>query len=185
MSLHYPASQAQVVPAQLDPARYKIPARGRTGTFGFTSLDFKDNDIIRPFNGNRCVVFLQTSRGGIIYYTSALFDWDCVSSLTIPEGDTPQTITTEEKTFRYSFDYAGGGSSESTTPYSTVTPFAGGETLVGLAFFDPVNDGFIAPAGANMVAPPGYSPALIAGSTYSIPGGLSYWGSASGINQTT
>jgi hypothetical protein len=170
ISMQYPASQAQLVPSQLDPARFKIPSRGRVGMFGFTCVDFKDNDLVRQFNGNRCVVVLQTSRAGVLYYTSVLYDWDCQVKLTIPEGDTPQTLVADDRTFRYSLDYPGGGGS-SEAPYTTVTPFAGGETSVALAYFDPINDVGVTPPGATIVVPTGPS--------------FSYWGSASGINQTT
>jgi hypothetical protein len=197
INVHYPAAQAQVVPSQLDPARYKIPARGRIGTLGFSSLDFMDNDQVRAFNGVRAVAFLSTSRNGVVYWTDVLYDWDCVISTTKPEGDPPATLTAEDRSFRYGFGFPGGGiASESLGGYATVTPFAGGETLVALAYLDPVADGFILPtnqvtgAFGYLAAPPGMTTTLISGSTYQTTGGILYWGSgpagnASGITPTT
>ena len=198
ITLHYPASQAQVVPAQLDPARYKIPARGRTGMFGFSCLDFMDNDQTRPFNGVRTVAFLTTSRSGVVYWTDVLFVWDAVISTTKPEGDPPATLTMEDRTFRYGFGLPGGGSgSESASPYNVVTPFAGGETSVALAYYDPVLDGFVPPTGSNLLLPAGFTTndlgvsTVLAGvhaygwSSWLAQGGIQYWGTASGISQTT
>ncbi len=199
INVHYPAAQAQVVPSQLDPARYKIPARGRLGTLGFSCLDFMAEDQARAFNGVRTVAFLTTSRNGVVFWTDVLYDWDMVISTTKPEGDPPATLTAEDRSFRYGYGYPGGGlTSESLAPYDVVTPFAGSETTVALAYFDSVYDGFIVPtnrvtgAFGFLAAPTGYTPTLQPGSvaTYIIPGGTLYWGSgpagnASGISPTT
>lgn len=198
ITVHYPAAQAQVVPSQLDPARFKIPARGRTGMLGFSSLDFMDNDQTRTFNGVRTVAFLTTSRSGVVYWTDVLFDWDAVISTTKPEGDPPAVLTAEDRSFRYGFGLPGGGvGSESLSPYTTVTPFAGGETSIALAYFDPVLDGFVPPANSNLLLPVGFTAndlgvsTVLAGvhaygwSNWVAQGAILYWGTASGINQTT
>ena len=77
--MHYDdgSGGTQLVPSQLDPARFKIPARkGRTFGFFFDGTEIPAS--LHRFDGKRCVVTLEfRDETGIVKTIGPLWDWLC------------------------------------------------------------------------------------------------------------
>lgn len=97
-----PGENTRYVAMGVDSTRFTVPGMSIPGEFSASgNIDFTNWDNMRQFNGNRCVVTLQTYYQNVVIYTEYIFDWLCHCKADIPKGDGDRTIDLLSHSYRY------------------------------------------------------------------------------------